>query len=324
MVRAASDVPQRAKGASAWPSPLRLAATGPSVQHRSVTDGSTASARQGIFSMNAFTTAPRFDLFGHAHRPAAGRGGGDHIAAGDVRGRTDPLARAVHAGLPANNRNHPMKTDSQLQQDVNAELKWEPSVHAARIGVEAKDGVVTLAGQVDSYAEKWSAERAALRVSGVKTMASALQVQLPSLSQRSDADVAAAVENVLEWASALSAGGVKVMVEQGWVTLSGAVDWQFQKQAAGDSVRLLMGVVGVDNQIGIKPSASASVVSSDIAAALQRAAIADARKIHIAIHGSDITLSGTVGDWAERETAVNSAWATPGVSNVVDMMTLAH
>lgn len=137
-----------------------------------------------------------------------------------------------------------MKTDSQLQQDVSAELDWEPSVHAARIGVEVKDGVVTLAGQVDSYAEKWNAERAAQRVSGVRALATELQVQLTSLSQRTDADIAAAVENLLEWTSTLASGAVRVVVEGGWVTLSGKVDWQFQRQAATDSVRHLMGVTG--------------------------------------------------------------------------------
>jgi osmotically-inducible protein OsmY len=216
-----------------------------------------------------------------------------------------------------------MKTDSQLQQDVTAELKWEPSVHAARIGVEVKDGVVTLAGQVDSYAEKWNAERAAQRVSGVKALATEIQVQLSGLSQRTDADIAGAVENVLEWTASLPAGAIKVMVEGGWVTLTGDVDWKYQKQAAAESVRYLMGVIGVSDQIGIKPSLSAAGVKSDIEAALQRSVIADARKISVGVQGSEVTLSGTVHNWAERETATNSAWGTPGVRNVVDKLTLS-
>ena len=217
-----------------------------------------------------------------------------------------------------------MKTDSQLQQDVSAELKWEPSVHAARIGVEVKDGIVTLAGEVDSYVEKWNAERAAQRVSGVKAMATQLKVQLTGLSKRTDADIARSVENVLEWTSALPAGAIKVMVEGGWVTLSGDVDWQYQKQSASDSVRFLMGVQGVSDQISIKPSASATVVKADLEAALLRSAIADGKKISVAVHGADVTLSGAVKNWAERETATDAAWGTPGVRNVVDMMTLAH
>jgi len=217
-----------------------------------------------------------------------------------------------------------MKTDSQLQQDVSAELKWEPSVHAARIGVEVKDGVVTLAGQVDSYSEKWNAERAAQRVAGVKAITTELKVHLTGLSKRTDADVAEAVENVLEWTSSLPAGAIKVMVEGGWVTLSGDVDWQYQRQAATDSVRYLMGVTGVSDQISIKPSVTATAVKSDIEAALKRTSIADAKKISVAVHGSDVTLSGTVHSWDERDTATNSAWGTPGVRNVVDKMTLAY
>lgn len=215
-----------------------------------------------------------------------------------------------------------MKTDRQLQQDVSAELEWEPSVHAAHIGVEVREGVVTLAGQVDSYAEKWSAERVAQRVSGVKAMATELTVHLTSLSQRTDADIAASVENLLEWSATLPAGVIKVMVEGGWVTLSGTVDWKYQKQSAADSIRHLMGVVGVSDQITIKPSVSATMVKSDIEAALKRAALADAHQIAVTVHGTDVTLSGTVHNWAERETATNSAWRTPGVRNVVDMMVL--
>ena len=217
-----------------------------------------------------------------------------------------------------------MKTDKQLQQDVSAELQWEPSVHAARIGVEVKDGVVTLAGEVDSYSEKWSAERAAQRVSGVNAMATELKVQLTGLSKRTDSDIAKSVENVLEWSTSVPTGAVKVMVEGGWVTLSGAVDWQYQRQSATDSVRHLMGVTGVSDQIAIKPSVSATVVKADIVAALKRTAIADAKKIAVAVNGNEVTLSGTVPNWAERETATNSAWSTPGVHHVVDKMTLAY
>lgn len=217
-----------------------------------------------------------------------------------------------------------MKTDLQLQQDVLAELKWEPAVDAAQIGVEVKNGVVTLDGQVASCAAKWHAERAAQRVWGVKALATALRVQLPGPSRRSDADIAGSVENVLEWTSSLPAGAVKVMVEGGWVTLSGDVDWQYQKQAATDGVRHLMGVVGVSNQIGIKPPLSAPLVKSGIEAALKRSATADRQKICVAVHGTDLTLSGTVQSWAERETVTIAAWRTPGVTNVVDMMTLAH
>ncbi len=219
-----------------------------------------------------------------------------------------------------------MKTDSQLQQDVHAELQWEPSIHAARIGVEVKNGVVTLAGQVDSFSEKWNAVRAAQRVAGVKALTTELKVQLTSLSQRTDADIAEAAENVLAWTSSLPPGAVKVMVEAGGVTLTGDVDWQYQRQAATDSVRALMGVAGVSDQISIHPSLplpSATAIQADIEAALKRTSIAEAQKISVAVQGSVVTLSGTVHSWDERDSATHSAWGTPGVRNVVDTLTLA-
>ncbi len=220
-----------------------------------------------------------------------------------------------------------MKTDSQLQQDVIAELQREPSVHAAHIGVVVKDGVVTLAGQVDSYWEKWNAEQATLRVTGVKAMTTSLKVQLTSLSQRTDADIAQAARNALEWTSSIPANSVTVMVESGMVTLSGDVDWQYQRQAATDSVRHLMGVMGVSNQISIQHSVAAVMatsVKSDIEAALLRTSIADAVNISVAVQGSVVTLSGTVHSWGERDKATYAAWGTPGVYNVVDNMTMVY
>lgn len=217
-----------------------------------------------------------------------------------------------------------MKTDSQLQQDVMAELKWEPAVHATHIGVEVRGGVVTLAGRVDSYAEKLNAEHAAQRVSGARAMTSELKVQFVGQSRRTDADIAAAVENLLAWSSSLPEGAIQVVVDGGWVTLTGQVNWHFQRQAAADSIRHLTGVTGVSDQIALKPSRSFKVVTSEIEAALKRTGIADANKISVAVHGTDVTLSGTIQNWAERETATRAAWGSPGVDNVVDMLTLAR
>jgi osmotically-inducible protein OsmY len=217
-----------------------------------------------------------------------------------------------------------MKTDTQLQTDVIAELSWEPSVHAAQIGVEVKDGVVTLAGEVSSYAEKWDAERAAQRVAGVKALAVEMEVKLSAFGKRDDADIARSAENVLSWATSVPDDAVQVMVEAGWITLSGAVDWQFQKQAASDAVRFLVGVKGVSNQIAIKPTLTMSAVKADIEAALNRRAIRDARKISVKVDGADVTLTGTVHSFADRELATNSAWGTPGVRSVVDDMTLVY
>lgn len=216
-----------------------------------------------------------------------------------------------------------MKTDTQLQQDVIAELRWEPSVQSEHIGVEVKAGVVTLAGEVSSYTEKWIAERAAQRVSGVNALAVELKVKLSGSGQRTDADIARAVETGLEWSTSVPMGAIKAMVEGGWVTLTGNVDWQYQKQAAADSVRYLLGVTGVSDQIAIKPKVSVSAVKGDIEAALKRSAAADAKKISVGVRGSEVTLTGTVHSWAERETATTSAWGTPGVLNVVDKMTLS-
>ena len=217
-----------------------------------------------------------------------------------------------------------MKTDSQLQQDVMAELKWEPAVHAAQIGVEVKNGVVTLAGEVSSYTEKWNAERAAQRVNGVKALAVELTVKLAEFSKRTDADIAESAKNILSWTSSLPADAVKVMVEGGWLTLSGDVEWQYQRQDAADSVRYLSGVTGVSNQIAIKPSVSATVVKSDIEAALKRRAAADAKTIAVEVKGGDVTLTGTVHSWSERDLATRSAWGSSGVRNVVDKMNLVY
>jgi osmotically-inducible protein OsmY len=215
-----------------------------------------------------------------------------------------------------------MKTDAQLQQDVMAELQWEPSVHATEIGVTVKDGIVTLGGHVASFLEKHDAERAAQRVSGTKAVAVEIDVKLPAFGKRNDADIARAAENVLEWLGDADKPAVKVMVESGWITLSGEVQWQFQKQAANDAVRHLMGVVGVSNQVALTPAVSFGSVQADIESALRRLARTDAAGISVSVKGSDVTLSGKVDSWAERNAARNSAWSTPGVRSVVDNMTV--
>ena len=217
-----------------------------------------------------------------------------------------------------------MKNDTQLQKDVIAELNWEPSVNPTDIGVEVKDGVVTLSGHVGSYAEKLNAERSAQRVSGVQALAVELDVTLPGISKRTDADIARSVENVLQWTTYLPKDAIKVMVENGWITLSGQVDWEYQRVTAVNAVRYLMGVTGVSDDITIKPTASSSSVKSDIEAALKRRAIADAHNISVEVHGEDVTLTGKVHSWSERDLATHSAWCTPGVKNVKDNMTMAY
>jgi osmotically-inducible protein OsmY len=225
---------------------------------------------------------------------------------------------------PPTSKENIMKTDSQLQRDVTAELAWEPSVHATQIGVEVRDGVVTLAGNVATYAEKWNAERAAQRVAGVKALAVDLQVKLAASGVRSDGDIAQSARNVLDWTSSVESGSVKIMVEKGWITLTGKVDWNFQKQDAVDAVRFLMGVVGVSDHVVVTPGVNASVVKSDIEAAIKRGAIEDAKRITVGVNGTDVTLGGSVQSWAERDLATESAWKSPGVRKVIDNMTLAY
>ena len=211
-----------------------------------------------------------------------------------------------------------MKTDQQLQLDVLAELKWHPGVNAARIGVEVRDGVVTLAGHVDSYGEKVEAERAAQQVAGVKALAIEMQVQLPGPSKRSDADIAQAAKNVVEWMTYLPNDSIKVMVEGGWLTLVGNVDKGYYKELAGEVVRHLWGVTGITNQITVTPQPSSQVVREDIEAALHRRAAWNAPRIVVSVKGDEVTLSGSVHSWPERDLAQQSAWRAPGVRNVLD------
>ncbi|WP_213953427.1 BON domain-containing protein [Variovorax sp. dw_954] len=216
-----------------------------------------------------------------------------------------------------------MKTDNQLQQDVLAELKWDPSVHAAEIGVAVKDGVVTLAGEVSSFPEKWAAQGAAQRVFGVQALVMALDVKLSELGKRTDADIARSAETALNAHTLLPTDAVKVMVEHGWITLSGEVHWQYQREAAIEFASHLAGVRGIDNQITLKPRDAEGTLQLDLDAALARLATADAQPISASVHGADVTLSGTVQGWHERDLAMQSAWAAPGVRSVIDNLTLA-
>jgi len=217
-----------------------------------------------------------------------------------------------------------MKSDSQLQQHVMEELKWEPAVEASSIGVEAKDGVVTLAGHVQSYAQKWAAERAAQRVGGVKGVVVEIDVVLPGASKRSDADLVKAADLALEWNSCVPKDAVKILVSEGVVTLSGEVDWSFQRSAAVAAVRNLIGVRAVNDQIMLRRHVvKVHDVKKKIQAALHRQAQRDANAISIDIEGGSVTLGGTVDSWSERMAARNAAWAAPGVQNVVDNLSVA-
>jgi len=211
-----------------------------------------------------------------------------------------------------------MKTDTQLRNDVQAELNWAPEVKSSDIGVIVKDGVVTLTGHLASYAEKYAAERAVQRVHGVKAVAVELTVKLPFDNQRTDADIGLAVERALAWNVLVPDDKVRPMVEKGWVTLNGDVEWEYQRSAAENAVRDLMGVTGVSNLVKVKPKVSPADVEKKIHEALSRQAEREANRLAITVNGSQVTLRGTVHSWSERDAVQGAAWATPGVSVVVN------
>jgi len=214
-----------------------------------------------------------------------------------------------------------MKTDSELQRDVMTELKWEPGIQAAEIGVGVKGGVVTLSGNVDSYSKQWAAVRAAKRVAGVKAVTEEIKVNLPSYYKRNDEDIAESARIVLKWNLMVPKDRVHVMVENGSITLSGEVDWYYQMDAAENAVRHLLGVTGVINRIIIRPTVqtvNVSEVKLGIADALKRNArlLRDAEKIKVEVAGSKVILNGTVGSFADRDEAEYTASCAPGVSEV--------
>jgi len=209
-----------------------------------------------------------------------------------------------------------MSRDSHLQKAVLAALNWEPGVTAAHIGVAADDGVVTLSGHVESYAQKQAAEIAASQVKGVKAVAQEIEVHLPSDARRTDEDIAAAAISHLDWDVRVPRNAVKVEVEKGWITLTGEVDSYFQKDAAAQDVHRLLGTVGVSNRITIKPKVDVSTISDDIMHALHRSWFFDPKTITVTADGGKVLLAGTVGSLHERQVAAATAWAAPGVTDV--------
>lgn len=216
-----------------------------------------------------------------------------------------------------------MKSNQQLQQDILAELAYEPSIDAASIGVTCDDGVVTLTGDVGTYSQKWAAERAAQRVSGVLAVADEVEVRLPSSLKRDDADIARAALDALEWHADVPAGRIMVVVKDGWIMLEGDVDWAFQRKAAEKTVQYLRGVKGVTNLVRIKPSVRPQDVKAQIEAALKRSAVAEAQSIDVHTSTGKVTLRGTVHSWAERRAVEKAAWAAPGVTSVENRLTVS-
>ena len=211
------------------------------------------------------------------------------------------------------------KSDSQLKQDIETELRWDPKVNSAQIGVSVDQGAVTLLGAVDTYPQKWAAEDATKRVFGVRTVAQDLSVKILSDHKHTDSEIAAAVQHALTW-DVFTPNTVTAKVQDGAVTLRGQVKWNFERDAAEKAVRHLSGVVDVYNTISLKPDASASQVKEKIQSALQRQAAKDTKSIHIDTSGGKVTLTGHASSWQSIEDAANAAWAAPGVTEVIDQM----
>lgn len=209
-----------------------------------------------------------------------------------------------------------MKTDSEIKKDVLSELLWDPLISETKVGVTVNEGVVTLTGHLDTYAEKVAAKRAAERVSGVKAIALEIEVIPSGVHQRSDTEIALAVEHALSWNTSVPQDRVKVTVEKGWVTLKGDLDWNFQRRAVERMVRPLKGVVGITDNIGLKTLPVPLKLQERIQDALTRQAMREARRIEVAVEGSEVTLRGHVHSWAERNAAEGASWSAPGVTRV--------
>lgn len=216
-----------------------------------------------------------------------------------------------------------MSHDETLQKAVLAQLHWEPSVNAGHIGVTAEEGIVTLTGHVESLAEKHAAEAVTRLVKGVKGVAEEIKVRLALDFQRDDDVIALAAVNRLGWDVSVPRDAVKVSVEKAWVTLTGEVPWHYQKEAAEQDIRHLYGVVGVTNQISIKPSVDVSNISDNIMHAMHRSWFFDPKTINVRATLGRVTLTGTAKSPHDRDVAASTAWAAAGVTEVVNEISVA-
>jgi len=212
--------------------------------------------------------------------------------------------------------------DQALKQEVLKELAWQPGFDETHIAVAARGGVVTLTGHVGSYVEKCVVERAAGRVTGVRAIVENLEIRYPSATSHSDVEIAERALDVISWDLSIPKDRVKIRIEKGWVTLTGDVDWRFQRLAAEMDIRNLAGVMGVSNVIEIKPRFPAFDVEKRIRAAFRRNAEFAAENIVVTADGDTVTLTGQVGGYHERTLAADTAWSAPGVTQVNDLLTV--
>ncbi len=215
-----------------------------------------------------------------------------------------------------------MKTDTELKRDVEAELAWDPAINAAAVGVAVSQGVVTLSGHLDTYAEKAAIAKVLQRVAGVKAIALELDVRLSPEHRRSDTDIATAIQSALAWNTVVPPDRVRATVDKGWVTLTGELEWDFQRKSVEKTVRPMIGVVGISNQVALRPRVAPADVRERIGDALKRHAEREANHIEVRVDGARVTLKGKVSSWAESTVARGAAWAAPGVREVVSDLEL--